>query len=131
MRTAGRTILLTGASRGLGALMARDQRESVSPTGEGARSEAALVSLARELAARGATAVPIVADVSVETDRVRLVAEAGRVLGRIDVLLNNAGVESGAAFATPLNDSATLWPVPVMRRARELPLDHPARFTIS
>ncbi|MFL5507340.1 MAG: SDR family NAD(P)-dependent oxidoreductase [Gemmatimonadales bacterium] len=100
MSTAGRTILLTGASRGLGALMARAFAARGHRLALAARSEAPLVLLARELAAQGATAVPIVADVSAETDRVRLVAEAERVLGRIDVLVNNAGVESGAAFAT-------------------------------
>ena len=100
MSTAGRTILLTGASRGLGALMARAFAGRGYRLALAARSEAPLASLARELTAQGTDAVPIVADVGDEADRARLVAEAERVLGRIDVLVNNAGVESGAAFAT-------------------------------
>jgi short-subunit dehydrogenase len=84
----GRVVVLTGASRGIGAALAR--RLAI----EGAR----LVLAARDAeglqrVAEGVGAARIVAcDVSLAADRERLVREA-REVGPIDVLVNNAGIE--------------------------------------
>jgi len=65
-----------------------------------ARSAEPLAALATAVSRAGITVVPIAADVTTEEGRHRIVSEAERALGGIDVLVNNAGVESGGAFAT-------------------------------
>jgi len=100
MTTGGRAVLLTGASRGLGVLMAHALAERGMHLALAARSEGPLRSLAAELSRAGSIVVPIAADVTTEEGRRRIVGEAEHALGGIDVLVNNAGVESGGAFAT-------------------------------
>ena len=86
-------LLITGASRGIGAATARlaavrgyavclNYREN--------RAAAELV--ARELESSGARAIAVQADVSVEADVVRLFETCDRELGTVSALVNNAGI---------------------------------------
>lgn len=77
--------LVTGGSSGIGKATARALRERGSAVVVCARGEERLRSAADEI---GAT--PLVADVSVEEDVVRLVSEAREALGGLDILINNA-----------------------------------------
>jgi short-subunit dehydrogenase len=85
----GSTVLLTGASRGIGVLLAHRL------AGEGAnlvlvaRDAQKLEQVRADCVARGAAARAVVADITAPADRERLAREAGAV----DVLINNAGVE--------------------------------------
>ena len=81
----GRTVLVTGASSGLGARFARVLAEA------GATVFAAARRVDR-LAALGPGIHPVGCDVSVETERTALVETALAATGRVDVLVNNAGV---------------------------------------
>lgn len=78
--------LVTGGSAGIGRATARALRERGATVVVCARSEERLRSAAEEI---GAT--PVVADVSVEEDVERLIAETKAALGGLDVLINNAG----------------------------------------
>ena len=96
MTRAPRTAIVTGGGRGIGAAVAR------ALTGRGlavtvfARTAA---ELERVVAGRGA-ALAVAGDVRREEDVARLVAEHERVLGPVDVLVNDAGiVERGLAEA--------------------------------
>lgn len=85
-------ILLTGASRGIGARLA----VALAPGNElvlTARDAASLERVAQTVRAAGGKAVVIPADVADEADRERLVREAGE----LDALINNAGVEHAIA----------------------------------
>jgi short-subunit dehydrogenase len=55
--------------------------------------------LARELSASGVRAVAIRADVAVAADRTALLQRAAAELGDIDILVNNAALETNLAFA--------------------------------
>jgi NAD(P)-dependent dehydrogenase (short-subunit alcohol dehydrogenase family) len=105
-RFAGRRVLVTGASRGIGAGVAlRLAAEGaavavVARTAEpGGPLPGSLADTASHIAALGGTAVPLTADLSDEHDRSAVVQRAADALeGPIDVLVNNAA----AAIYAPL-----------------------------
>ncbi|MET0325706.1 MAG: SDR family oxidoreductase [Ilumatobacteraceae bacterium] len=87
-RLDGKVAIVTGASSGLGARFARVLHGVGAQVVLAARRADRLESLAEEL--DGALVVP--ADLSEADDRARLVATTVDTLGRIDVLVNNAGI---------------------------------------
>lgn len=87
-RLDGQVALVTGASSGLGERFARVLHSVGATVVISARRAERLESLAQELP--GAIVIP--ADVGEAADRERLISEAIERAGRIDVLVNNAGV---------------------------------------
>jgi short-subunit dehydrogenase len=85
-----RTVVITGASAGIGQCLARAWGKRGATVVLSARDEEALQRVAGEVTRAGGRAVVQRADVTVEADRVKLV-EVARATGRIDVLVNNAG----------------------------------------
>jgi 3-oxoacyl-[acyl-carrier protein] reductase len=87
----GKNALIVGASRGIGAEIAR----AFSGLGGGvalcARSDAALSALSDELESAGHVAVPIVADVRDPKAAAAVVKEANERVGSIDILVYSAG----------------------------------------
>lgn len=88
----GKVIVITGASSGLGHAAARLLAEGGATVVLGARRIERLDALAKEIAEKGGKALPIQTDV-VDRDQVRnLVDTAVARFGRVDVMVNNAGV---------------------------------------
>jgi NAD(P)-dependent dehydrogenase (short-subunit alcohol dehydrogenase family) len=85
-------VMVTGASRGLGAATARILLEMGAAVVLTARSEAELQSLANEADPAGERTLVVAADVSDEAECAALVAETVKRFGRLDALVNNAGV---------------------------------------
>ena len=96
---AGKTIVLTGASQGLGLVMARALADAGAKLVLAARNADALAQVAQELQARGTRALAVPCDVTRERDRQTLLKQALAESGPIDVLVNNAGIEELAAYA--------------------------------
>ena len=89
---AGRVAIVTGASRGIGLEIARvlaDDGASVVVSG---RDAGRLDAAGKELEALGASSLAVAADVSRREDVDRLVEATRERFGRIDVLVNNAGI---------------------------------------
>jgi 3-oxoacyl-[acyl-carrier protein] reductase len=88
-----KTALVTGASRGIGRGIAVELaragcRVAINYAGNAAAAAEAL----RLVKAAGGDGVTVQADISVAADRQRLVAETVKAFGRIDLLVNNAGI---------------------------------------
>jgi NAD(P)-dependent dehydrogenase (short-subunit alcohol dehydrogenase family) len=98
----GRVVVVTGAGRGIGrehAVLLASRGASVVVADLGARVDGAGTEgddpasvVAEELAAAGGQAVAVRADVSTEEGAQRIVATALEAFGRLDGLINNAGI---------------------------------------
>ncbi len=102
-RIRGKTIIVTGASEGIGAATARALAERGANLVLAARSRERLEALVEELASFPCERLAVPTDVSVAEQRDRLVAETMSRFGRVDVLVNNAGVglDSPVEESTP------------------------------
>ena len=89
----GRTALVTGASRGIGAAIALALDRAGARVALAARSVDALDAVAAQL---GNESVVLVTDLADPDEPARLAAEASERLGRVDVLVNNAAVAARA-----------------------------------
>jgi NADP-dependent 3-hydroxy acid dehydrogenase YdfG len=88
----GKVVVITGASSGLGEATARYLAERGAMVVLGARRAARLRALADEIAGTGGKATALVTDVTDAAQVQALVDTAVAQYGRIDVILNNAGV---------------------------------------
>lgn len=91
----GKTVIVTGASSGIGEALARRFSALGANVVAGARSLEKLETLVRELPSGG---IAVQCDVSKEEDCKRLIDRAVETFGRIDVLVNNAGISMRALF---------------------------------
>lgn len=93
------TILITGASRGIGRAAARlfagrGWQVAVNYLHSGQQA----AELCAELCRAGGKAAPVQADVSVRADVERMVARIDDLFGGVDVLVNNAGIDGQKLF---------------------------------
>ena len=97
----GKVAIVTGASKGIGASIARHLAdEGAAVVVNYAASKEGAERSVREITDKGGRAIAVQADVTRQSDVDRLVAEAIRAFGRLDVLVNNAGAYDFA----PLQD---------------------------
>ncbi|MBC7921043.1 MAG: SDR family oxidoreductase [Ferruginibacter sp.] len=87
-----KTVLITGGSRGLGLVVARQLAQQGARLAICARDAAELARAERDLTQRGAEVFAVTCDVTVQSEVVEMVGRVGEHYGSIDVLINNAGV---------------------------------------
>jgi NADP-dependent 3-hydroxy acid dehydrogenase YdfG len=89
---AGKVIIITGASSGMGAAAARHLAHHGASIVLAARRADRIEGLSAEIVTTGGKAVAVVTDVTKLDDVQRLARTAIDAFGRIDVLVNNAGL---------------------------------------
>jgi len=90
-RFRGRVVLITGASAGIGAALARGFAAERADVVLAARRLGRLQALARDIEAGGTRALAVACDVTRDEDVARMAARARETFGRIDVVIANAG----------------------------------------
>jgi 3-oxoacyl-[acyl-carrier protein] reductase len=89
---AGKVAIVTGGSRGIGLAIARLLAEAGASVVVSGRDAARLDAAAKELESLGAPVLAVVADAAKREDVERLIEATRERFGRIDVLVNNAGI---------------------------------------
>src|SRR3712207_2512452 len=88
----GKVVMITGASQGLGRALALAFAREGARVAINARSERSICPVAKEVEDAGAEVLALAADVSKSADVERMVGKTVERFGKIDVLVNNAGL---------------------------------------
>lgn len=99
----GKAVLVTGASSGIGAAIAIKFAEHGANVTIVGRNKSKLDSVMEKCSQNGRTAIQIVADVTKDDDARKIVNETIKCFGKLDVLINNAGI---ATTVSILNENA-------------------------
>ncbi len=91
-------VLLTGGSRGLGPIVAEALAKRGANIALAARSKSGLDDVATRLRKIGVNTLVMPVDISQEQQREKLVADVLEEFGKIDMLINNAGLETEGAY---------------------------------
>src|SRR6476469_10205158 len=98
MRFQDKTIVLTGASIGIGRVLAITLAQQQANLVLAARNATALAETVEACKRRGGQAIAVPTDVTDPEACKRLIEEAVQHFGAIDVLVNNAGIGAIARF---------------------------------
>ena len=99
-----RVLIVTGASRGIGAATARlAAQRGYAVAVNYLRQQAAAATVVQEIRAQGGTALAIAADVAQESEVQRLFTTVDRELGPLTALVNNAGILEQQARVDSIN----------------------------
>ena len=88
----GRVALVTGGNGGIGLGMARGLASAGAAIAVAGRNQAKCEAASAELTALGAKTTVVIGDVTDEAQCKRMVDETVAALGRLDILINNAGI---------------------------------------
>ncbi len=92
-KLAGKVALVTGASKGIGAAIAKHLAAAgASVVVNYSSSKSGADAVVKEIQSKGGKAVAVQANVSQQADIQRLLAETKKAFGGLDVLVNNAGI---------------------------------------
>ena len=103
MRLKDKVAIITGAGRGIGKALAFGFANQGATIVAAARTESEVIEVAEKVKLLGKESLGIVCDVSNEEEVKNLVSTTMNKFGKIDVLINNAGIGSmRPVYATPL-----------------------------
>lgn len=92
MQFSDKVVIVTGSSRGIGKSIALSFAKEGAAVVVSGRSEEALKRVAEEIESLGGKALAIAADVAVVEDAKKLLDKTIEAFGKIDILINNAGI---------------------------------------
>ncbi|QQS50835.1 MAG: SDR family oxidoreductase [Bacteroidota bacterium] len=93
-----KVVIITGASSGIGLACARAFSQAGAKVVLAARSHEKLQEVSAELSCNGQSCLAIKTDVTVEDDCMNMVEKTLEKFGKIDILINNAGISMRALF---------------------------------
>ncbi len=93
-----KVVVITGASSGIGRALAFEFASKGYKVTIGARNHEKLLEVAEEIKLKGGDVASAQTDVTIEADCKNLVMTAVEQFGRVDVLINNAGISMRALF---------------------------------
>jgi NAD(P)-dependent dehydrogenase (short-subunit alcohol dehydrogenase family) len=103
-RLDGKVALVTGASSGIGEAAALALAQAGAVVAVSGRRRERLDGLVAQIQSAGGKGLALQCDVSVEADATKAVQDTVAAWGRIDILINSAGVnEAGGVDSLPLN----------------------------
>src|SRR5271154_5423774 len=101
-----KVAIVTGASKGIGAGIAKAlAADGAAVVVNYASSKEGADKVVAEIAGKGGKAIAVQGDVSKQADISKLFEETKKAFGRLDVLVNNAGVYEFAALGTVTEES--------------------------
>lgn len=115
MEVQGKIIVITGASRGIGAATARELAQKGGEVVLIARTEKDLLTVSNEIKAKGGKSHYYAADLSDTAKIESLCQQILQELGRVDILINNAGLGRWLwTDETPLPEAETMIKLPYL-----------------
>lgn len=99
MSFAGKSVLVTGGTSGIGRETARQFARQGARVVVAGRRDVEGAEVVREIQAAGGTATFVKTDVADEAQVQRLIDETVRINGRLDIAFNNAGIEAMGALS--------------------------------
>ena len=97
----GKSVIVTGAGRGIGAEIARDLARNGAKVCVADLNEAAAQSVAKSI---GASAIAVKVDVTNRESTKAMIAAAVKAFGKLDVIFNNAGISQTCNFMDVTED---------------------------
>ncbi len=94
----GKVVVITGASSGIGKALAYEFAKHGAKVVIGARNQEKLRQISEDINRQGGESVFYATDVTIENDCKNLILTAKKKFGKIDVLINNAGISMRALF---------------------------------
>lgn len=99
----GKVVIVTGGGGAIGSAMCMQLGANGAKVVVAGRTLKTLQETVDAVRAEGGEATAVVADVSNPESAANMVAEAVRIYGRLDALVNNAGINGGPEFRKPIH----------------------------
>ncbi len=105
-----KVVVITGGGGAIGSAMARQFSDNGARVVVAGRTAATLEKVVAEITATGGEACAVVTDVGIRESAAAMIKETVRRFGRIDVLVNNAGINGGPEDRRPIHEyNDDLW----------------------
>ena len=100
----GKVVIVTGGGGAIGGAMCKQLAANGAKVIVAGRTMKTLQATVDEVKAAGGEATAVVADVSNPESAENMIAETVRIYGRLDCLVNNAGINGGPEFRKPIHE---------------------------